>query len=345
MSKHGIVRNLFSAVALTAIMLGGSVLGALVSGGVAAWADEPPPDDFPPPSTPKDAPPADGEKADVEKPAEKAPEGKAPAPSLPPAELPKAKPPVAPKPPALKPAEAGAWSPPAVVPGGTGSALPAPQIIRRRGGTAAPSAMPRAPTAPRMTRTEPPIVDMPTTRPPPPPLLPAPRGPSATGPVVRTPALPTAPRAFPTVVTSTRVFSVAKTHNVALAAGDLALQMDVDYEVHGQDGRNVYVGIWFVRRDTGAHIRSALTTYADSDGFVTLQTRTALVRGNTGRFTATLRIPYRAFPVAQSSESYEVEARVQILRADGAGRTTSLARGTTTFRVYGSSDAETPSNP
>lgn len=326
MSRHGIVRSFFHAVALSAL-LG----GAWASGGTPAWADEPPPDDFPPPVAPKDVPPP---------PEAKTPEAKAPDVKLPPAEMPKAKPPVAPQPPVTKPADAGAWSPPAVVPS-TGSALPPPQIIRKRGSTPARSAMSTTTLPPRMTRPEPPIVDLPTTRPPPPPpppQLPTMRAPVVEAPAVRTPALPVAPRAFPTVATATRVFGVSKTHNVAIAGGDLALQMDVDYEVHGQDGRNVYVGIWFVRRDTGKHIRSALSTYGDTDGFVTLQTRTALVKGNAGRFTATLKIPYRAFPVSQSTESYEVEARVQILRADGNGRATSLARGNTTFRVYGFSE-------
>jgi hypothetical protein len=195
------------------------------------------------------------------------------------------------------------------------------------------------PPPPPPLPTEGPTVRLPTVRTPA-----APSAPAIRAPVTATPSLPTAPRAIPTAVSATRVFSVAKTHNVALADADLALQMDVDYEVRRQNGRDVYVAIWFVRNDTGEHIRAAVATYADTAGFLTLQTRSARVRGDAGRFTAALKIPYRAFPVAQPNDSYEVSARVQILRADGGGRVSSLAKGSTTFRVYGYPD-DTPSAP
>ncbi len=322
-----------------------AVLVALTLGVGAVWADEPPPEDFPPPvDTPKPPPPPEAPKTE-------APKTEAPKPEMPKPEMPKAEK----GEPAKKPATGrpGSWSPPAVTPGGS-SALPPPQIVRRRSGSSAPTA-PSAPLPPStgsgpVAPVAPPIVDVPTTRPPVPPP-PAVTPPAVTPPVVQPPALPPpsmntpkAPPAFPTAATASRVFGVSKTHNVPLTGGDLALQLDVDYEVQGQNGRNVYVAIWFVRTDTGSHIRSAVTTYADSDGFVTLQTRSAAVRGSPARFTATLKIPYRAFPVAQSSESYEVEARVQILRAEGQGRATSLARGTTTFRVYGYSEDEKPAD-
>ena len=163
--------------------------------------------------------------------------------------------------------------------------------------------------------------------------------------VPATPKLPAAPQTFPAVASSSRVFGVAKTHNVALSQNELALQMEIDYEVRGQDGRDVYVAIWFVRTDTQKHIAAALDTYRDPGGFLTLQTRTARVRGNAGRFTATMRIPYRAFPVAQPNDSYEVEARVQVLRAERGGRATSLAKGATTFRVYGYTEPVDTSTP
>jgi hypothetical protein len=160
----------------------------------------------------------------------------------------------------------------------------------------------------------------------------------------------------------TRVISIRKQHNVEIpgvgAAGslgrkDLALRLDVGYEVHGQAGRDVYVAVWFARLDSGALIRSAMPEYADASGQVTLQTRAARVAGNAARFVATLRVPYRAFPVASGEDAYDVQARVQVLRQEGPGRVSVLARGSTSFRVYGAPEtpalapapAATPSAP
>jgi len=307
------------------------VAAGLALGGAPTWADEPPPDDFPPPAKPAESPGAAPPKDVQSPPAESEVEPEAEAPS--PREG------TPPPPPAAKPSGGSMWSPPAGVPGDASSALPPPQIVRRGAGAArAPLA---APAAPGATAPTPPTGTLP---PPPPSGPPAPLAPARTTGTTTAPALPAQPAApaeLPRALAGSRVFGVSKSHNIPLPGGDLALQMDVDYEVVGQAGRDVYVAIWFVRTDTGAHIRAAMSTYADTTGFVTLQTRSARVEGASARFTATLKIPYRAFPVAQVNDSYEIEARVQILRDDGSGRATSLARGSSTFRVYGSAEPAT----
>ncbi|MDA1196275.1 MAG: hypothetical protein O2894_13990, partial [Planctomycetota bacterium] len=148
-------------------------------------------------------------------------------------------------------------------------------------------------------------------------------------------------------VQGSRVLAVSKTHNVPLDAGpgaepDLALQLDVDYEVRGQAGRNVYVAIWFARVREGSLVRSALPAYGDREGNVTLQTRSAAVASDASRYRATLRIPYRAFPMSAGEASYDVEARVQILRVENGERVSMLCRGSTTFRVYGYEEGAEP---
>ncbi len=336
----------------TAALAFGFALAVTVGYGVA-FADEPPPDDFPPPAAPK-TPPV--KTPPVETPEGDTPEGEVPEVETPKVETPEVETPEVEAPEVEAPKGEDAWSPPAVTPGGTGSTLPPPQIIRRRGRGLPPKqprpsgAMPTfdIPATNKPQRT-PLIRDVAAERPgsvmPPAPALPG----AATPPPPAPPKLPikkvqptapTQPRLIPAARSGTRVIGVAKTHNVALSDGDLALQIDVDYDVRGQSGQDIYVGIWFVRKDTGKHIKAALTSYGDPTGFVTLQTRSSRVQTAAARFAATLRIPYRAFPVATGTDAYDVEARVQILRRESGTAVSALARGTTEFRVYGASDAK-----
>jgi len=308
-----------SVVTIAALVL-------LSLGASQAVADEPPGAAFPPPTAKRPAPPPPAAKTPAKKPA---------------------------------PAPESAWSPPAVTPGSTGSALPPPQVVRHRGAGLPPrstpvapsSTSPTSPTAPTApTRGSPPrapaIRDIPTWTPPrplppsPPSGLPTiPRAPALTQPA---PVRPVPPRLNDAARSGTRIIGISKTHNVALTDGDLALQLDVDYEVRQQAGREVYVAIWFVRKDSGKHVRAALTSYADPGGFVTLQTQSARVPAAVGRYAATLRVPYRAFPVARGSDAYDVEARVQILRKERGGSVSALARGTSVFRVYGATEEDAP---
>ncbi len=256
-----------------------------------------------------------------------------------------------PAPAAAKPEEAAPaandapWSPPAVTPG-AGSALgslPPPRVVRRRGSLPArrPTTANRAPTGtpapPRAPlRDLPSVRDVPArTNPPLPPID------NTTG---RTPSAPSA-GTFAAATTAagvggSRVIGIAKTHNVPLERvdgqpQDLALQFDVDYEVRNQANRDVQVAIWFARADGTGLVTSSMRQYADARGKVTLQTRSARVAGTSARYNAVLRIPYRAFPIKAGESSYDVKARVQILRSEAAGKVTVLCEGTTTFRVYG----------
>lgn len=166
----------------------------------------------------------------------------------------------------------------------------------------------------------------------------------------RSPVQPTATATGTTGVAGSRIFNITKMHNVPLDRGpgteqDLALQLDVDYEVRGQNGRDVYVGIWFANKETGTMVQAAVPSYRDRAGNATLQTRAGRVAGNAARYKATLRIPYAAFPMGPGQASYDVEARVQVLRSEGRGQVTVLCRGSTTFRVYGYEEGEEPAPP
>ena len=140
-----------------------------------------------------------------------------------------------------------------------------------------------------------------------------------------------------------RILSIQKTHNVEApdGVGDvLFLQLDVEYEVRGQQGRDVYIGTWFARSADGRLVRSLRQRYADTAGNATIQTRWTRVTGATARYAATLLIPYQVFPAHESGKSYEIDARVQLLRNEARGRVSLLARDKTMFRVYGLSEEE-----
>ncbi|MDF1700701.1 MAG: hypothetical protein P1V36_06035, partial [Planctomycetota bacterium] len=269
------------------------------------------------------------------------------------------------------------WSPPAVTPGRsaasfapTDSNLPPPRVLRRRRGTAPIAGMPaaRTPVARTPVARQPvpaqPMPPLPPTTPvttqprtgavaitprtaqpnttPSVPLVRRPPPPSAAGPITRTGA--TTGQAGPS---GSRIFGVSKLHNVPLDRGpgteqDLALQLDVDYEVRNQAGRDVYIAVWFARKADGTLVRSAVPAYGDRTGNATLQTRTARVAAAAARYKATLRIPYSAFPMGAGEASYDVEARVQVLRTEASGQVTVLCRGSTTFRVYGFDEGEAP---
>lgn len=273
------------------------------------------------------------------------------------------------------------WSPPAVTPGRTPRAapsdpsLPPPRIVRRRTGSApagrtASSAMPssgmpassqpRVPASPgAASPMPPPATGMPpstgrgpiavTPRTPRVPATPrAPVQPRAAMPASRTAtSAPATTAATPTGIASCRIFGISKLHNVPLDRGpgtenDLALQIDVDYELRGQARRDVYVAIWFARTADGSLVSSAVDAYKDRAGNATLQTRSARVVTDPARYKATLRIPYRAFPMAVGEASYDVEARVQVLRTEPSGQVTVLCRGSTTFTVFGYDEGESP---
>lgn len=299
-----------------------------------ARADDPGDDGFPPAETPSEEPAADT-------PAEDAAAEKTDAPS-----------------PATRETPPTGWSPPATAPrrappvARNDPSLPPPRVVRRRHGgmPAAGASTPRRATPPMRapatagTRetaptggTLPPIAVTPRTARAP--VAPA-RTAQPAAPVAPRTAVTTTPRATDRGLEGNRVYNITKVHNVALdnrsaAPGELALQLDVDYEVRGQAGRDVYVAVWFARSDDDTLIRSALPTYRDRAGHATLQTRAARVSQPAARFKATVRIPYRAFPMAAGESSYEVVARVQVLRSEPGGQVTLLCRGSTTFRVYG----------
>ena len=272
------------------------------------------------------------------------------------------------------------WSPPATTPGRAARptmndpTLPPPRIVRRRSSTA-PTARATTPSAPlppssrTPARADTAVTHAPLTGPTTTPSLddtPAvrvtprtarstttPGSMPAGAPAASTPPLqPRAPTTMPVPRTPARsaageVYGITKLHNVPLDRGpgtqdDLALQLDVDYEVRGQRGRDVYVAIWFVRASDGTMIRSAVPAYGDRDGHATLQTRSARVALDAARYKATLRIPYRAFPMGAGEASYDVEARVQVLRTEARGQVAVLCHGSTTFRVYGFDENEAP---
>jgi ribosomal protein L18 len=143
------------------------------------------------------------------------------------------------------------------------------------------------------------------------------------------------PAPAPARLTGNEVLRVAKTHNLPMGDGDLALQLDVDYRLVGQANRDVYVQVWFARKATGRAIVSTMPQHGDNTGQATVQTRAARVTGADMRYRATLKIPYRVFPVAARGEEYDVQARVQVLRREARNMVSVLARGETTFRVYG----------
>ena len=175
----------------------------------------------------------------------------------PPADEPEAAPPTVvenePEPPKAEPP---VWGDPAAPPTADKS-LPPPVIrVRSRG--------PRPTVA-----TEPAIKDVPSE------VRPPQRVPSSgvRRPPPAQPARTTAKKdeARP-ITTRSAVHSISKTHNVPLRSGDRVLKLDVEYEVVGETGRDVYVGVWFVRRDKDRYIRARMWQYADPQGFLTVQT-------------------------------------------------------------------------
>jgi hypothetical protein len=214
-----------------------------------------------------------------------------------------------------------AWSqPPEAAP-----ALPPPTVIVRRRGTPLPP-----------VHEESAVKDVPSEIPPPTPAAQPERE-------VAPPTAPAPPpeperRAedgrLPIAMTPSMVQSITKTHNVPLEDGERVLKLEVEYEVVGQAGRDVYVGIWFVRKDKDRYVRAAMWQYRDPQGYLTAQTRSARVGSDTARYVAALQVPYGAFPMREGDQEYEVQGRVLVLRRESGSRMTVLARGETTFTVY-----------
>ena len=244
-----------------------------------------------------------------------------------------------PEPPAEPPAkeaDAGWSTPSGAAPTPASSTLPPPRIVRRTSArTTTPSvATPPAPTAPAA-----PV--------PPPPATPSAGTFRETEPRAPMQATPLPPRDAPPAsavqqarAPACRILSIQKTHNVeqdtVARGGALYLQLDIDYEVRGQQGRDVYVAVWFARTADGSLVKSLTHDYSDGAGHVTVQTRWTRVIAPSVRYAARVLVPYHTFPADPSQASYEIDARVQILRKEAArGRVSILARDKTTFRVYG----------
>jgi hypothetical protein len=208
-----------------------------------------------------------------------------------------------------------AWSPP---PRGV---LPPPRMTVVEGGT-----LLRTAPAAGMVSTAPPLARPASAGP----IAPAP-GPTTPGPGWAMPAPP--PAASPV---GGRVIDVRKVHNVPLGAAlNLGLELQVDAESAGQQGRHVGVLVTFLYYQNGCMIRATHERFADRYGFLKAWTEPVVVTEPLQRHQATLTIPYAAFPCPpkRCGCNYAVEAWV-LLMSRGEDGDFVIGRKAVTFFVH-----------
>ncbi len=291
-------------------------LALLVLCAPAAWADDPVPPPLPAP------PPVPGSTVDP------AWSGPPPAPVPDPLPAPDPLPvpvpdPLPAPPPAPESVAAPAPNPVPLPPGAhTDTSHLPPPVIRRAG-------QPR-PAAPLPANAQPTYVAPYTPLPPvsaAPPLS-APRA-DSTYPAPMAQPLPTTPLAAATIL------GVDKNHNIQLSDGSLALRLDTRFRIDEAASRAYRVWITFFNRASGTPIQSTKPTFADAQGGLYVLTKPVTSTGGGQEFNAPLTVPYMVFPDPGAGNSTEVEARVELMRVEGANQETPVATSATTFRVHG----------
>jgi hypothetical protein len=216
--------------------------------------------------------------------------------------------------------------PPPEIRGGTGASTTSSPtteaVVDTRPGLLHPT--PRIAPPVRTTTATTTTVPMTTVRTlPPPPPPPSPSPPAGTV------------RYYPELAFGSSIQEIRKNHNLPTRDGQLALRMDVLFNARGQAGRDVYLAAWFTDRRTGKLVSTPRRFYADGMGHLTVQTHRVRVAGDPASYASSLWVPYSAFPPPATGASYEVDAKVQLLRQESNGRVTVLCEGTTTFTVHG----------
>jgi len=143
---------------------------------------------------------------------------------------------------------------------------------------------------------------------------------------------PEAPKPF-VMPTESKVIAVRKHHNVPWAGNWLALEFEMAFAVVGQSGQDVGATITFYEVATQRPLRAAMRPYVDSEGNLSIYTQLVPVSADAQVFRSRLKIPYRAFPWPTKGPTYEVEARVRLMRRSPEGEFAVLDRSTTSFNV------------
>ena len=139
--------------------------------------------------------------------------------------------------------------------------------------------------------------------------------------------------------TKTEVVAIAKTHNVlwSCACPDKAIRLDVLFAVVGMKGE--YVGATVDFYDgRGRPILSVNYPWANRQGQVSAWTKLIRIQHDARWLKTALVVPYKAFPCPPDRGSYEVEARVRLLKRRGADDYETVVGGRTTFTVHGASE-------
>jgi hypothetical protein len=173
--------------------------------------------------------------------------------------------------------------------------------------------------------------------------LPPPAAPrsDSTYPAPLTQPLPTTPLA------AASILGVDKNHNIQLTDGSLALRLDTRFRVDEAASRAYRVWITFFDRATGKPVQSTKPTFADAQGGLYVLTKPVNSTGGGQEFNAPLTVPYVVFPDPGAGNGTEIEARVELMRVEGANQETPVATSATTFRVHGAplEPAEAPAAP
>ncbi len=124
---------------------------------------------------------------------------------------------------------------------------------------------------------------------------------------------------------------IRKTHNVDLGGGRLALRLTVPATVLGMKDRPLALTVWFAD-EQGKLVRSVLPEWADANGNLRVESRTATAPSDRADYEFVLSVPYGAFP-CRGGAKWRVEARAELHLRDAAGPAAPLATGTTSFFV------------
>ena len=131
---------------------------------------------------------------------------------------------------------------------------------------------------------------------------------------------------------TTAIGEIKKEHNVDMPDGRKAVRLTVPAEISGQQGKTVWVALWFT--DTSERpVASNDPAYADPSGFLRMVSADATLSKDHESQVFAFLVPYAAFPRRREGK-YLVIAHAKLVRRDSP-KNVILATCATSFTVEG----------
>ena len=131
---------------------------------------------------------------------------------------------------------------------------------------------------------------------------------------------------------TTAIGEIKKEHNVDMPDGRKAVRLTVPAEISGQQGKTVWVAVWFTDLSEKP-IASNDPAYADASGNLKVVSADTTLSRDPESQVFTFLVPYAAFPKHKEGK-YQVIAHAKLVRRD-TPKNVVLATGATSFAVEG----------